>query len=229
MRWEIIPIKQNPMSLVRVPGVSKRQSKSVVLDAEQVHSFIMRINEEPFRTMAWLSVCLGLEPSVIAGLQWQDIDTKELKLTIQRAVVCNHVGPAKNEYREGPLPLAPELAEMLKEWKAQAEFNKPTDWVFASPYFGGEHPYSMRHVAEDHLWPAAKAAGLGEKIGWRTFRRTYSSLLRKLGVDIKVQQELMRHADIRTTLNLYTEPFSDDVRRANGNVVQMVLKEAAVS
>jgi len=77
--------------------------------------------------------------------------------------------------------------------------------------------------------PAAKAAGLGEKIGWRTFRRTYSSLLRKLGVDIKVQQELMRHADIRTTLDLYTEPFSDDVRRANGNVVQMVLKEAAVS
>lgn len=235
MRWEIIPFKENPMSLVRVPGVSKRQSKSVVLSAEQVRDLIQNIDQEPFKTMAWLSVCLGLEPSVIAGLQWQDIDVDVLVLNIVRSVISNHVGPAKNEYRQGPLPLDPALANMLDEWREQAQFIEETDWVFASPYFpdengrGGKYPYSMRHVAEDHLWPAAKAAGLGEKIGWRTFRRTYSSLLRKLGVDIKVQQELMRHADIRTTLNLYTEPFSDDVRRANGNLVQMVLKEVAVS
>jgi site-specific recombinase XerD len=29
-------------------------------------------------------------------------------------------------------------------------------------------------------------------------------LLRALGVDLKVQQELLRHADIRTTMNIYT-------------------------
>jgi site-specific recombinase XerD len=28
-------------------------------------------------------------------------------------------------------------------------------------------------------------------------------MLRQLGVDVKVQQELLRHADIRTTLNVY--------------------------
>ncbi len=81
-------------------------------------------------------------------------------------------------------------------------------------------PYSPRHVAEDHLWPAAKAAGLGEKIGWRTFRRIYSSLLRALGVDIKVQQELMRHSDIRTTLDGYTDSYSNDMRSAHEKVVK---------
>jgi site-specific recombinase XerD len=30
-------------------------------------------------------------------------------------------------------------------------------------------------------------------------------MLRPLGVDLKVQQELLRHADIRTTMNIYTQ------------------------
>ena len=37
---------------------------------------------------------------------------------------------------------------------------------------------------------------------WHTFRHTYSCMLRQLGVDLKVQQELLRHADVRTTMNV---------------------------
>jgi integrase len=32
-----------------------------------------------------------------------------------------------------------------------------------------------------------------------TFRHTYSTLLHAYGTDMKVQQELLRHSDIRTT------------------------------
>ena len=170
--------------------------------------------------MAWLSVCLGLEPSVLVGLQWGDVDFLAGCLKIQRGVVCNHVDRTKNEYREAPLPIDPSLVAMLERWREKAHWKEPADWVFASPYFDGAKPYNPRHVAEDHLWPAAKAAGLGEKIGWRTFRRTYSSLLRELGVDIKVQQELMRHSDIRTTLNGYTDSYSNDMRNDHEKVVK---------
>jgi integrase len=52
--------------------------------------------------------------------------------------------------------------------------------------------------------PAMKAANLGGNVGWHTFRHTYSSMFRQLGVDVKVQQELLRHADIRTMMNVYT-------------------------
>jgi len=219
MRWELVPMGINPMSLVRVPGGSKRQSVSRVLSADEVIRLISHIEREPFRTAAWLAVCLGLEPSVLFALQWQDVNLEAMSINIQRGIVCNHVDRAKNEYREAPLPLDEKLIEMLKSWKAVSEFSGDSDWVFASPYRGGEDPYSPRHVAEDHLWPASKAAGLGDKIGWRSFRRTYSSLLRQLGVDIKVQQDLMRHADIRTTMNLYTESFSGDMRKAHSAVV----------
>jgi integrase len=48
-------------------------------------------------------------------------------------------------------------------------------------------------------------------------------MLRSCGVDVKVQQELLRHADIHTTLNVYTQAVSEAKRDANSKVVRMVL------
>ena len=48
-------------------------------------------------------------------------------------------------------------------------------------------------------------------------------MLRQLGVDLKVQQELLRHADVRTTLNVYTQALSAQKREAHSSVVRMVL------
>ena len=78
-------------------------------------------------------------------------------------------------------------------------------------------------MLETQIKPAAKAAELEEGIGWHTFRHTYSCMLRQLEVDVKVQQELLRHADIRTTMNLYTQAVSEQKRTAHSSVVRMVL------
>jgi site-specific recombinase XerD len=42
-------------------------------------------------------------------------------------------------------------------------------------------------------------------------------------VDVKVQQELLRHADIRTTMNIYTQAVPQALREAHGKVVQVLL------
>jgi site-specific recombinase XerD len=42
-------------------------------------------------------------------------------------------------------------------------------------------------------------------------------------VDLKVQQELLRHADIRTTMNIYTHTVPAALRKANSKVVRLVL------
>lgn len=47
-------------------------------------------------------------------------------------------------------------------------------------------------------------------------------------MDLKVQQELLRHADIRTTMSIYTQAMPDAMRRANSRVVEMVLLERKV-
>ena len=40
---------------------------------------------------------------------------------------------------------------------------------------------------------------------------------------MKVQQELMRHADIRTTMNVYGKAKDASKREAHGKVVRMLL------
>ena len=62
-----------------------------------------------------------------------------------------------------------------------------------------------------------------ERLGWHAFRNTYSSLLNEYGTDVKVQQELLRHADIRTTLNIYTPAVQERLRKANRKVVRLLL------
>jgi integrase len=133
------------------------------------------------------------------------------------------VGEVKTKYSHSGLPLDPALAEILFSWKRTSKFGDDPDWVFASPQKAGEQPLRPTSLLEKQIKPAAKQAQLGHGIGWHTFRHTYSSMLRQLGVDVKVQQELLRHADIRTTMNVYTQAVSEQKRAAQSSVVRMVL------
>lgn len=101
-----------------------------------------------------------------------------------------------------------------------APLAKSDDWVFANPETG--KPYWPGRIQENWLVPAAEKAGIG-RIGWHTFRHSHSTLLHALGVDLKVQQELLRHADIRTTMNIYTQAVPTALREANSKVVRLVL------
>jgi integrase len=65
----------------------------------------------------------------------------------------------------------------------------------------GKVPWRSWGVQQRQLAPAGIRCGIG-RIGWHTFRHTFRSLLDETGARMKVQQELMRHADIRTTMNV---------------------------
>jgi hypothetical protein len=79
------------------------------------------------------------------------------------------------------------------------------DWVFASERVQGRMPPWADTLLDRFLQPAPKRAGITKWVGFHTFRHTYSTLLKANGEDVKVVQELMRHANISTTLNIYTK------------------------
>jgi len=72
---------------------------------------------------------------------------------------------------------------------------------------------------------AAIAARIGPGIGWHTFRHNYRSRLDATGAPLKVQHELMRHASITTTINVYGRAMPNTKQEANSKVVSMVLKQ----
>jgi len=223
MRWEFMSIQVNPMKLVRVKGVSKREKEPRVLSLPECRRLLAEL-QEPYRTMVAIGIATGLRCSELFALTWADFDWANSIMFVKRAIVDGVVDEVKTKYSKAGLPLDPALARMLLRWRAQSKFQRDEDWVFASWRTRGEKPLRATSVLENFVKPAAQRAGLG-LIGWHTFRRTFSTLLRSNGEDIKVQQELMRHADIRTTMNLYTQADSDQKRQGHGKIVGMVLTE----
>ena len=74
--------------------------------------------------------------------------------------------------------------------------------------------------------PAAVRAGIRRRIGWHTFRHTYSTTLIANGEIVKVVQELMRHANSRCTLDVYSQARGTAKREAQQRIVEMILPDA---
>ena len=67
------------------------------------------------------------------------------------------------------------------------------------------------------LRPAAVRAGIEKLIGWYTFGHTFSTIPVANGENLNVVQELMRHANCRTTLEIYPKlEFRQSARRKAG-------------
>ncbi len=227
MKWELIDIdRMNPMSLVRVEGSSKRLRQPRILSVKEFQALLDQLRE-PVRTMCIVAACLGLRASEVVGLQWGDFDWKSLEVHIQRGVVIGRVDEVKTASSNRRLPVHPRLGDLLLEYKVNTSPEAgDCDWLFPSPYATGRPRWPWT-IQRDHLLPAGIRAALGP-IGWHSFRHSYSTLLRALQVDLKVQQELLRHSDIRTTMNIYTRAVPDAMREANSRVVEMVLPKRKV-
>jgi integrase len=168
------------------------------LSADQFRKLLEHI-PEPFRTMCIVAMRLGLRVGEVLGLQWDAVDWDGSRIAIRQSYVHGRPGDVKTPGSQRWMPLDRSLAETLRQHQLRSTSPvNSEDWVFANPETG--KPFWPGRVQENWLVPAATKAGLG-RIGWHTFRHSHSTLLHALGVDLKVQQELLRHADIRTTMN----------------------------
>ena len=93
--------------------------------------------------------------------------------------------------------------------------------MFASPAKIGRQPWSYDQVLRAFV-NAGTPSGIG-KPGTPSMRHTYSSWLDAVGTPIAVQQKPMRHADIRTTMNVYGDIVTDEMAVASGKVPRLAL------
>ena len=99
------------------------------------------------------------------------------------------------------------------------EYKSPEDWLFASPVHQGRWPYLAQQILRHHILPVARKLSINKRIGWHTFRHTYSTLLRSTGAELEIMQELLRHSTIRATLDTYTQAVTTEGRSAQEAVV----------
>jgi integrase len=223
---EIVAMQENPIRLVAIKGATTRRvRKPCSLTDEQFHGLLQVIGNDPcWRTMLLLAVSFGLRISELLGLKWKDIDWLGKTIRIERGVVKQIVDDVKSSYSARAMVIADDLLDVLKQWKQTTEFSASEDWIFASPVKLGRQPLSYTHVWRT-LSDAATRAGMGH-ISSHSFRHTYRTWLDSVGTPVGVQQKLMRHADIRTTMNVYGDAPTKDMRNAHEKVVRIALPKA---
>lgn len=96
------------------------------------------------------------------------------------------------------------------DWKVVAEIDAlQREWEVLDPIQKGERLAVLILVEEEP--------------GTELNRHSYRMWIDAIGTPIGVRQKLMRHSDIRTSMNIYGDAESGDMRRVNGKIAELVL------
>lgn len=217
--WRYELFDRNPIKLVRQSA--KRRTAPNVLTAAEIKALLAHLALRE-RTLVLLAVSTGLRQSELFALKWGDIDFREGAMNVTRSIVYGIVGRCKTEASQKPVPVHPILAEALLKWKNRCRYRESGDWIFANEHHRGRHPYWGQAILRNIVRPIAQEAGIKKRIGWHTFRHTYSTLLRSLGTEFKVMQELLRHSSLRSTMDIYTQAVTPAKQAAQAAVLALV-------
>ncbi len=157
------------------------------------------VNTKLTRIDAQLIVCLaglmGLRPSEIVALCWEDVNLKAGKLRLHQAYVRGHLGTTKTGV-DVQLPMLKMVIGLFKAWHEQC--GEPGDgWVFSNQV--GD-PINIRDYVVGVLRPA-----IGKKAwkGLYAFRRGAGTILTELTGNPIAAQQALCHLDLSTTMRHY--------------------------
>ncbi len=163
----------------------------------------------------------GLARFALPVLELALDDAITITRRVEHGIVNQHLDAVKTEGSHKTMTLDAQLLQVLAAWRKVTQFREAGDWLFPSPVKLGRLPYSYTGYWRA-LQTATGRAGLG-KMGTHTFRHSYRSWLDSVGTAITVQQKLMRHSDIKTTLNVYGDVVTDEMERAGAKVASLAL------
>ena len=237
-RYGLIPRSEesNPLRFVRCKTSSDYEA--LIITPQQAFALLLNM-PEPERTLTLLASGTGLRISECLGLQWADVDFAESQIHVRRTWVLGKVGNPKSKASKAPVPLHPLLAEFIERWKRETAYSQPTDWVFPSTKLKGKQPRVSNMLVKCYVRLAAAKAGIlsshlseegaiveddPRRFGFHNLRHSLASFLVRSKTDPKTVQALLRHSDVRTTLQLYAHSVTEDRLAAQETALQAILK-----
>jgi integrase len=206
VKWGHVP--ENPAQGVDLPALRTVRPKWA-LTVQQAARLLDSL--PPLgRTMAGLAMLSGLRRGELFALRWCDLDFDQWCLTVRQAVYEGRFDTPKTAAGLRQVPLSQAALQLVTDWRTRCKRLEPEALVFST--WSGK-PISPNNVARQQIFPACTALGL-ERATWLTFRRTYSSWAHEKGVPGKMVAQLMGHAKVDTTLNVYTQVIDGALRTA---------------
>lgn len=218
-------ILKNWCKLVTLPKIEDNKEIKVLTQEEQ-SKFLEAIKGHELELLFILALGTGLRLGELLGLKWCDIDFKNNELTVQRSIqrvpifegdkivkyeVIEQTPKTKNSNRTLPIPI--NIINKLKKYKK--EQNQLILYI-------GEGYSNNNYILCDKLGniidekkPGRNLKSILKKLEiepmkFHALRHTYATRLFEAGVPPKTVQHLMGHADIQTTMNIYTHVMKSE-------------------
>jgi integrase len=154
-----------------------------------------------------LAAYAGLRAGEIFGLSVEDVDLAHGILNIRKTAWYGRIQTAKSVESENTIPIAENLAEMLR--KVIGERREGLLFVnkVGRPYT------SSGKAVQKRLWPLRDALKI-PRAGFHGFRHMHATILLETGATPKVTQCQLRHADPKVTLDHYAHVIESSHRDA---------------
>lgn len=164
-----------------------------------------------------LLIGTGLREGEMLALEWTDMDLEEGFVDISKTLSTTktnglEVNPPKNDASNGRVPLPQVVVDALKKHKiSQLVWALKQGSKFMNKTEDGRPIYVFASEKGTYTWPrnfhrkyseTLKKAGIPH-IKLHSLRHTFATKLIEEGEDIRVVQELLRHANIKTTASIY--------------------------
>lgn len=213
---ELHMIRENPCLYITLP--KKQSYHPNVYNDEDIHKMLNCAKGTDLYLPLLLDVYTGLRRGELLALRWSDIEFEGKKITVRQNVVLAGSeilikGP-KTESGKREIAISDKLISILQEhYRDHSYTERVVCQANGKPY----HPDSFtqkfqRFLIRNHL----------PHIRLHDLRHASATLMIEHGVDIKTVQARLGHADISTTLNIYSHT-TEKMNRAAADKMDDIL------
>ena len=204
-------IVYDPAELLELPNYTKRTRRSLTQDERSAILALAKTH----RAGLWILTLLytGMRPSESIALKWEDIDFAAQEIHIHAAKESGTHNTIKAPKTAAGIRTIPIHAELLPRLEA---IRKKRGYVFLNQAGNRHNENSMRRLWTGFMRDLDISMGaelyrneiikskLAPDLTPYCLRHTFCTDLQRAGVALNVAKDLMGHADIQTTANIYT-------------------------
>jgi integrase len=224
--WRMLP--SNPSDAVKPPRAERNEMRT--LDEGEVRQLLAATTGMRDHGLWVFLVTTGVRLGEALAVRWSDVDSKECRVTIKRAVQRQRgaglvfVEPKSARSRR-TVPIPPELLPVLEDQRRANDLDRRKardlwqehDLVFPNPV-GRPRDAAYRSIS---FHTALERAGL-TRLRLHDLRHTAATHLLTNHVHPKVVQDLLGHSTIAITLDTYSHVMQPLAKDASGHMSSLV-------
>ena len=206
-------IADNPAEDVKMPET--KAVKRRTMTTQQIASLIGAIEDPHDLCLMSIGLFCATRTSETFGLQWKSYLGDRLIVHGTAYERQLYEGKTKTEASAQAIPIPEDIQPIIEAWREVCPDTSPDALMFPTSGRGTREDETVPRHAKNFLrWrihPIAKRLGIPtELVTFQVMRRTLGTDLQQHGT-MKDAQQILRHASIRTTANVYMQPIPASV------------------